>query len=172
MYVDLLVNVKSLQLTVSDDSILYGVKQPFEIAHYHDKAYYNSTALGQYSDLPLYRATAYVVNARDGIREGDESQTPLQFIYEPADCRIYYTPEMAVDQTAAWKTVADTAFNGINHCVAGDYEASKRTKRDTITRSKHLIRSNIDIPEHYKAMSDVWTGKGDVTLGGDSFMIP
>ena len=122
--------------------------------------------------MPLWRATNYVTNARDGIREGDETQTPLQFIYEPADCRIYYTPEMAVDQTAAWKTVADTAFNGINHCVAGDYGTGSKHKREVNTRSKHAIRRDTNIAEHYKAMSDVWTGKGDITLGGDAFMLP
>ena len=97
---------------IVDDYILYGVELPFRIQHYHSDAYYNNTALGEYSDLPLWRATNYVVNSRDGIRKGDENETPLQFVYEEADCRIYYTPEMAVDQTAAWKTVADTAFNG------------------------------------------------------------
>jgi hypothetical protein len=61
--------------------------------------------LGDYNDLPLLLATNYVVNARDGIRKGEHPEIPLQFIYEPADCRIYYTPAMAVDQTAAWKTV-------------------------------------------------------------------
>ena len=65
-----------------DDYILYGAKQPFKIQHYHDDAYYNNTALGAYSDLPLWRATNYVVNARDGIRKGDKNETPLQFVYE------------------------------------------------------------------------------------------
>lgn len=151
--------------------ILYGVQFPFEFQHYHDDACYNNTALGQYTDLPFYRAVNWVVNARDGIREGDTDQTPLQFVYEPADCRIYYTPEMAVDQTVAWKTVADTAFNGIDHCVAGDYDSgSTKAKRALPRASKHEIRRDLDIAEHYKAMAETWTGKGDITLGGDAFM--
>lgn len=91
------------------NSILYGVIQPFKINHYHSDNYYaERTVLGSYNDLPFYRGTAYVVNSRDGIREGDTTQTPLQFVYEPADCRIYYTHEMVVDQEAVWKSVADT----------------------------------------------------------------
>ena len=152
--------------------ILYGVELPFQIAHYHDDEYYNNTVLGDYSDLPLYRATNYVVNARDGIRKGDTEETPLQFVYEKANCRIYYTPDMAVDQTAAWKTVADTAFNGIDHCVAGNYETSTATKRGQKTRSTHKARRDVNIAEHYKALSETWTGKGDITLGGDAFMFP
>lgn len=153
------------------DYILYAVEQPFQIQHYHDDAYYNSTALGEYSTLPLERGVNYVVNSRDGIREGDESETPLQFVYEAADCRIYYTPEMAVDQSAAWKTVADTAFRGVNHCVAGSYDgsASSRVKRGV--QAKQKIRRDMDIAEHHKAMAEVWTGKGGITQGGDGFMI-
>lgn len=142
------------------------------VAHYHDAAYYNTTALGQYFDLPLYRATDYVVNARDGIGKGDTSETPLQSIYQPADCRVYYTPDMAVDQTAAWKTVADTAVKGINHCVAGNYDTSTATKRSVGSTPRHLARRDLDLAEHYRAKSEVWTGKGDITLGGDAYMIP
>ena len=140
----------------------------------HDAKYYAQTALGEYNDLPLYRGTNYVINARDGIRQGDDSETPLQFVYEPADCRIYYTPEMAVDQSAAWKTVADTAFNGINHCVAGDYGGKYSgsygsEKRSADSRPKHAV-SDIDISEHYRAMAEVWTGRGGMVLNGDSLM--
>ena len=152
--------------------ILYYVEKPFQIEHYHDAGYYSNTALGDYDDLAIYRGTAWVVNSRDGIRKGDEDQTPLQFVYEPADCRIYYTPAMAVDQAAAWKTVADTAFNGINNCVAGDYEGSfGKVKRDLKPRSNHGRRRNLDIAEHYRAMAEVWTGKGDIAMNGDSVMI-
>ena len=63
------------------------------------------------------------------------------------------------------------AFNGVDHCVAGSYP---KTKRDVIPkpRAKHGIRWNLDIMEHYAAMAEVWTGKDDITLGGDGIMIP
>jgi len=89
--------------------ILINVEQAFKLHHYHSEDYYaNNTVLGKYNDLAYLRSTNAVVNARDGIRKGDESQTPLQFLYQPANCRIFYTPEMVVDETAIWKTVADT----------------------------------------------------------------
>src|SRR6266496_1256134 len=40
------------------------------------------------------------VNVRDNIRMGDASQTPLQFVYEAADCRLFYTLNMAFDPVA------------------------------------------------------------------------
>ncbi|KAK3074426.1 hypothetical protein LTR53_003157 [Teratosphaeriaceae sp. CCFEE 6253] len=150
------------------DYILTGVSVPFQYQYLHDAAYYNTTALGEYSTLPFYRATNAVVNARDGIREGDEGQTPLQFVYEPADCRVYYTPEMVVDVTAVWKTVADTAFNGVSHCVAGQYGNSTGANKRAL-RSKHGIRRDLDSAAHLEAISRLASTSG-VTLGGDGFM--
>lgn len=149
--------------------ILEFVEVPFEYQYLHDAAYYNSTALGQYNDLAILRSTDSVVNARDGIRRGDTTETPLQFRYETADCRIYYTPEMVVDETAVWKTVADTAFNGVSHCVAGNYTAGTGVPKRA-ERKQHGIRRELDAQAHFESISDVWTGKGGVTLGGDAFM--
>ncbi|KAK4960967.1 hypothetical protein LTR10_001456 [Elasticomyces elasticus] len=149
------------------DYILGAVEYPFQYQYIHDAEYYNSTALGDYSTLPLYRATNYVVNSRDGIREGDATETPLQFVYEPADCRIYYTPEMVVDETAVWKTVADTAFNGISHCVAGNYTSSATSKRSL--RKKHAIRRDLDATEHLNAISRLAVTSA-ATIDGDAVM--
>jgi len=148
------------------------VKQPFKLHHYHSEAYYqNSTVLGTYNDLAILRSTDAVVNARDGIRKGDAGQTPLQFVYQPADCRIYYTPEMVIDETAVWKTVADTAFNGISHCVAGSYPGAS-TNATLGARVKHRVRGDVDVREHWKAMAEVRTGMDGVKRYGDGFMIP
>ena len=153
-------------------TLLYYVEKPFQIQHFHDGDYYAETALGEYSDLPFYRGTAYVTNARDGIRKGDTEGVPLQFVYEEADCRILYTPAMAVDQSAAWRAVADSAFNGVNHCVAGGLAgASDKVKRMSTARSSYVNRRSISAAEHYKAMADRWVGKKSNVLGGDCVLI-
>lgn len=152
------------------DYIFYGVEQPFVLQGLHDADYYNTTALAAYNDLPDYRTTAAVVNARDGIRQGDTSETPLQFVYETADCRILYTPEMVVDETAIWKTVADTAFRGINHCVAGSLPGGSSKVKRQASRNQS-VRRGIDLKDHAAAIDSVWTGKGGITLGGDGIMI-
>jgi len=67
------------------------------------------------------------VNIRNNIRIGDTSLTPLQFVYEAADCRMWYTVEMLYSQTFLWERGADAAFeyrteNGSwssPFCVAG-----------------------------------------------------
>lgn len=77
---------------------------------------------------------------------------------------------MSVDQTAAWKQVADTAFNGIDHCVAGSY--SSKAKRSAAKPKMHHVRRDMDAAEHYRVMAERWAGQGDITLGGDGFMLP
>jgi hypothetical protein len=68
----------------------------------------NSSILREdyYSDIVFSRATGYSVNVRDGLRQNDTSGIALQFIYEEANCRLYYTPEMTVDITALWRAAA------------------------------------------------------------------
>ncbi|KAK5116770.1 hypothetical protein LTR62_007444 [Meristemomyces frigidus] len=121
------------------DYILSAAEFPFTYQYLHNDSYYNSTALGAYNDLALFRSTDSVVNARDGIRQGDASETPLQFLYETADCRIFYTPEMAVDQTAVWKTVADSVWNGVDHCVAGGFANSSSSSAGGYGNGKRAV---------------------------------
>ncbi|MCJ1381734.1 hypothetical protein MMC17_004845 [Xylographa soralifera] len=56
------------------------------------------------------------VNARNMVRQG--SEVPLQFIYEAADCRLFYTPAMLQDYTVLWQTAASAASNS-SLCVQG-----------------------------------------------------
>jgi hypothetical protein len=56
-------------------------------------------------------------NLRDQIRK-DET-TPLQFKYEAADCRIYYTLANLYNMTQLWHDVATAAFVDPSKCVDG-----------------------------------------------------
>lgn len=58
------------------------------------------------------------INAADNLRNGDASETPLEFVYEAADCRIFYTAEMVANVEETWKAVA-TAKWGKGGCVPG-----------------------------------------------------
>ena len=161
------------RLALDYGSIYESVRTPFIYESVHSRDFYNDTALGAYNNLVSYRTISAGVNAQDGFRQNDTSNIPLQFRYEPADCRIYYTPQMAVDMTAAWKTVADSAFNGINHCVAGGLGGHAGLKSGQ--RKQHRVRRDLDTHVHKRAMAEVWTGKDGITLTGgvgDSLMLP
>ncbi|KAI4723551.1 hypothetical protein E4T48_00028 [Aureobasidium sp. EXF-10727] len=153
--------------------ILESIEGAFSFANDTHREFLNdSTPFGYYNPLPLYRsASGPVVNSRDGIRQGDTTETPLQFIYEPADCRIFYTPEMVVDQEAVWKSVADSVWGDVNHCVAGSGQFYGHSKRSVGAEAqRHKVRRDLNFAEHWEGLG-VSTGEG-LTLGGDAIMYP
>ena len=58
------------------------------------------------------------VNLRDQVRRGAET-LPLQFAYEAADCRIFYTPQTVYNQSNLWQYAADAIWTTPSKCVAG-----------------------------------------------------
>ena len=58
------------------------------------------------------------LQSQDQVRKGDASATPLQYIYEASDCKIFYTAETYSDPDAAWKQAWD-AFKDELKCVDG-----------------------------------------------------
>lgn len=80
--------------------------------------------LANITDLPLQRSTKAGINFRDNIlRTNLDDGVPAQFVYQAADCRLFWTPPMMEDITEVWKAVADAAF-GEDTCWGG-----KRAKR-------------------------------------------
>ncbi|CAA9957605.1 peptidase s41 family protein [Pyrenophora teres f. maculata] len=57
------------------------------------------------------------VNLRDQVRA--KETTPLQFEYEAADCRIYYTLKNLYNMTQLWHDVSAAAFVDSSLCVQG-----------------------------------------------------
>ncbi|KAF1938469.1 peptidase S41 family protein-like protein [Clathrospora elynae] len=97
-----------------------------------------------YDDLPYTRAYngGGGLNVRDGLRLNDTSSVALQFVYEEADCRLYYTPEMTVDITSVWKAAADAQW-GDGNCVADDAYGQKR--------DSHVITTKLSAPQRVRA---------------------
>lgn len=77
------------------------------------------SALRSITNTPVARSAGNGINVRDNIlRDNVEDGLPAQFVYEEADCRLFYTPAMVNDITAMWKGAATAAFKG-GKCVAG-----------------------------------------------------
>ncbi|KAH8429119.1 uncharacterized protein LDX57_006789 [Aspergillus melleus] len=66
-------------------------------------------------------------NIQNAYREGDD-EMPLQFLYEAADCRLFYTPDNLVLPATTWISAAN-AFWGNGACISGSYSTSKRAGR-------------------------------------------
>jgi hypothetical protein len=58
------------------------------------------------------------INFPSTFNSTDPSETPLQFIYEAANCRLFYQPEDIFDGSKLWERVVDVAW-GSGKCVAG-----------------------------------------------------
>jgi hypothetical protein len=139
-----------------------------------------NTELGEYfDDTPFLRAStgqAINVNFRDGIRDNDTSNVPLQFVYEASDCRILYTKAMTVDVTAIWKAVSDSAWGGKSHCVAGElggYKTNKMAKREMTVQDKVLSRRMKAWRRELKAEDyplDVFTDESVMEINGNGLM--
>jgi hypothetical protein len=65
-------------------------------------------------------------NIRDQIRAGDKDAIPVQFKYDAADCRVYYTLQNIYNLKQLWKDVAAAAWDDQSLCVEGSTGYSVR----------------------------------------------
>lgn len=136
------------------------------------------TALSGFNnDMPYYRAAAGVspgVNVRDGLSQNDTAGYALQFVYEEADCRLYYTPEMTVDMTALWKAAADAQWGQGGKCVAGGNYGQKRSSYEATTklrpRRDHV--SQAVAVKKVQAFEKSFGLETNCRMKGDGFMHP
>ncbi|KAE8131478.1 hypothetical protein BDV38DRAFT_275888 [Aspergillus pseudotamarii] len=68
---------------------------------------------------PAFLITTATVNLRDQIRHTDTSATPLQYLYEAADCRIFLVPETWYNYANLWKYAADAIWRNPALCAKG-----------------------------------------------------
>jgi hypothetical protein len=129
------------------------------------------------TDFPYWRAAGGVspgVNVRDGIRQNDTSGIALQFVYQEADCRLYYTPEMTVDITALWKAAADARWGQTGKCVAGGIYSQKRSSRAATTslKPRRVRVSQAVAVKKVQSFENSFGLETNCHLKGDGFMHP
>ncbi|RVX69845.1 hypothetical protein B0A52_05679 [Exophiala mesophila] len=101
----------------------------------------NGTIWENFTADPVLRSfglTGGSVNGRNHYRIGDKSATPLQFVYEASDCRLWWTREMLYDPAFLWRRLADVAF---------------RDRRGKQFNSKYCVR---DSTGHPTSISGGW----------------
>lgn len=60
------------------------------------------------------------VNSLNNERMNDTSSTPLEFVYEAADCKLFYTIDTWSKPARMWKAAVDTKWSRFNaKCVPG-----------------------------------------------------
>jgi hypothetical protein len=94
--------------------------------------------------LPLGSPAAlskYNLNAQDNIPLDDPQQIPLQFVFEPADCKIFYTAATLLNPNALWSYVHDVAWKG-QACAWG----SVTTPNSTVAAKNTSASTNYTRP--------------------------
>jgi hypothetical protein len=82
-------------------------------------------------------------NLRDQMRAGDS--TPLQFRYEPSDCRLFYTPYNIYNMSRLWRDAAAATWNNTALCVADSTGYSQHAKGGR----KLPPKPSADVSVHY-----------------------
>ncbi|KAK1145014.1 hypothetical protein N8T08_004729 [Aspergillus melleus] len=87
------------------------------VLSHQEHARLNATIPGSF---PL-KFNTLAFNIQNAYREGDD-EMPLQFLYEAADCRLFYTPHNLVIPATTWISAANALW-GKGSCVSGSYSS-------------------------------------------------
>ncbi|KZL86346.1 peptidase s41 family protein [Colletotrichum incanum] len=81
-------------------------------------------------------------NYRNAYSHDNADGYPTQFVYEVANCRLFYTSEMIIDPVAIWIHSADVSWKDVK-CVNGSTMNSEMTiSNDLIPYSQKVIGLN------------------------------
>lgn len=93
---------------------------------------------------PPINLEAFSLNMQNLYRK-NEKETPVHFVYEAANCRLFYTAETALSVTRMWTAVADVAWNSAQ-CVPGSTVNDQGTIGDTLPKISSKVYSTAKFP--------------------------
>ncbi|KAF4969642.1 hypothetical protein FSARC_3157 [Fusarium sarcochroum] len=148
-------NVLSFQ-TISDyvsKAVALYQNNPQKLGFISEKeiAEFKDTAPRSLKEFPLILSSGSV-NLRNAYQEGDDD-LPLQFQYQAADCRLYYTIENIFRPETTWKA-AKNAIWGNRTCVegstggAGSLEDKKNKEKQEPKDNTGYNKDDKDEPEN------------------------
>uniref|UniRef100_A0A8H7N2W7 Tail specific protease domain-containing protein n=1 Tax=Bionectria ochroleuca TaxID=29856 RepID=A0A8H7N2W7_BIOOC len=93
---------------------------------------------GDLNGLPTSPSLTPWKNAQGAINALDEinlfnTDVPRQFVYEAADCRLFYTADMIQDITQLWRTAGSFAMGNTSICVPDSTKGPGSGINETIT---------------------------------------
>ncbi|KAK1585862.1 peptidase S41 family protein [Colletotrichum navitas] len=110
-----------------------------------------------YPPLAGTSTNAWTVNSANIYLDDDLDGTPVQFRYEAANCKLYYTWDTLTNMTSLWSAVADVKWNG-GKCVPGSTTNKDGTMGTSRPGYSDKVVSNFKWP----------AGPGDVVEAGRS----
>jgi hypothetical protein len=113
-----------------------------------------TTAFSSLTDQPQNRSLDKGLNFSDQILQANvKDGVPAQFFQGMADCRIFFTPAMIINETVMWEAAADVAWKG-KSCVAGGISQGIVSARDDlVVTSEKMAEMNqaVDDAKSYLA---------------------
>ncbi|KAF2033429.1 hypothetical protein EK21DRAFT_58434 [Setomelanomma holmii] len=107
------------QRTIKISEELDGTAVSNKIAQTAVGIIYNATQIYVRTTLPETGSSVLgYVNSLNNERMNDSTSTPLEFIYEAADCRLFYTSASYINPVNLWQQVWDAKW-GKGKCVPG-----------------------------------------------------
>ena len=99
---------------------LRNVSRKFDLKSYPA----DEATLDEFIDMPELKTRAnggesVWIPIQANMRKGDKTSTPLNFVEDVADCRIFYTHESFANAETAWKQVWDAFLEPEKKCVKG-----------------------------------------------------
>ncbi|EMR83496.1 putative peptidase s41 family protein [Botrytis cinerea BcDW1] len=93
------------------------------------------------------------INLRDQVRKNEE--IPLQFAYEAADCRIYYTPQTVYNYTNLWQYAADAIWKNSSLCVNGStgYSSTSQNSTNFVGPSGGAEKTSTNITDYLASLT-------------------
>ncbi|WYZ46702.1 hypothetical protein EsH8_IX_000927 [Colletotrichum jinshuiense] len=112
--------------------------------------------IGEPPLLPTLAASGGRFNYRNAYSRNNVNGYPEQFVYEAANCRLFYTAEMITSPTSVWIRSADVAWKK-GKCVSGSTTSSDGTIGDEL------------VPYNKKVLSQnlAYQGPGSLSYKGD-----
>ncbi|GKT94772.1 peptidase S41 family protein [Colletotrichum tofieldiae] len=100
--------------------------------------------IGEPPLLPSLARSGGKFNYRNAYSRDNADGYPEQFVYEAANCRLFYTVEMIINPVAIWTRSADVAWKNAK-CVNGSTMSSDMTiSNDLIPYNEEVIGLNLD----------------------------
>ena len=133
----------------------------------------NGTVWEYFNDEPVLRAGYGAVNGRNHYRIDEETETALQFVYEAADCRIWWTQEMLYDPAFLWARIANIAFQDRKGSQFNSKYCVKDSTGHPTSISGGWKKGTLgpqDVPQNIRASVKGWELGGDpltLTSEGD-----
>ncbi|GJD03496.1 peptidase S41 family protein [Colletotrichum higginsianum] len=123
---------------------------------YLDDAFDVLPDIGEPPLLPSLARSGGRFNYRNAYSRDNVDGYPEQFIYEAANCRLFYTTEMIVDPVEVWTRSADVAWNKAK-CVKGSTARFDGTiSGEIVPFSSKVVGLNLD-----------YDGPGSLSYKGD-----